>query len=354
MPLSLDWLNVAPSPPARSFFNPAIPNRGYGLTAADAVSLGRQALPDLEASVAFGQLQQKQALAPFEAQVEQMKLRNALETQPQIAGSRDAFITGIAGLDPASADYLKNRRDIINQNPYGIADPVAQEVLRANDRAYDDYVQTERLRLLTEPKQLTASQRAMLEKQMTATTAKLQQATAMGDTEMASRYQEELSSLTRLLTNTSADTAPTATDNLSTSASSTPPDLSGLSEEQMWQKSKESLLGAAQKEANDTGTSVLSVIRKLADDPSYADTFFGKHVGARGSSRAFMADRPWYAGDDVTWNDLVMALQGDAAMLQGEGITPREARAPQGFSDIGKTREASSERGSWKITPLSK
>lgn len=320
------------------------------MTAADAVALGRQSFPDMEMAAKYADIQRSQALAPLQAQAEEMKLRNSLEVQPQISGARDAFVASVSALDPSTPGYLSARRDAISQNPYALADPIAQEVLRANDRAYDDYVQTERLRMLSEPKQLTVSQRASLEKQMTSTTARLQQATAMGDTEMAARLQEELMSLRGLMTNSMI--APEGAANTAPDSMPVAPDLSNKSEEQMWQASKQALLAAAQKEAAETGKPVVSVLRQLAEDSNFADSFFGKHVGAKGDTKAFVADRPWYAGDDVTWNDLVMALQGDPTMLQGVGTTPREARAPQGFSDLGKLREAVSPRGSWKITPI--
>lgn len=345
MPSPLDWLGVTPAPQT-SLMTPAVsPYRSYGLTSADAVRQGTQALGNLQAAASYADLLRQQALAPLQQQVAQNQLQNQLDTQPRVSEGRDVLVQTISALDPTRDDYLARRRDAVMINPYGLADPIVQEVLRTNDRAYDDYISTKRLSAYGEPRSLTPSQQASIQHQMSRVTESLGKAQAIGDAAMVSRYTQELQSLGALLSGAPSPAAPVspAAGAHAESALETPrPNISGP-EPMRWQSTKEALLGAVNKEAASLGVPVADVMSLVEQDEEFAKDFFQRHLGAEPSASAFKADRPWYASSAVSWGDVFKALQGDQKMLQGVDTIPREARGLPPSTPV--------STGNWKFAP---
>lgn len=346
MPSPLDWLGVAPAPQT-SLMTPAVsPYRSYGLTSADAVRQGNQALGNLQAAASYADLLRQQALAPLQQQVAQNQLQNQLETQPRIAEGRDVLVQPISALDPTSDDYLARRRDAVMLNPYGLVDPIVQEVLRANDRAYDDYISMKRLSAYGVPRALTLSQQASIQHQMSRVTESLGKAQAIGDAAMVSRYTQELQSLGALLSGAAAPaaaTAPTAEASLNEQPANPSKALGTLPENERWSKAKEMLLAAATKEASSLGSTREAIIAAVASDEDMAKDFFGRYFNSGPRETVFKSPstRPWYTGNwdsEVPWRDIVKSLQDDTEMLgvgqraaRGEAPINVESEAAQGF-----------------------
>lgn len=321
MPSPLDWLDVS-SQPLTSLLAPAVsPYRNYGLSAADAVRQGRQALPSLQAATTYDQLLRQQALAPMQQQAEQERLRAQLEVQPRINEGRDPLIQSLSSLDPASDDYLAQRRDAVMQNPYGLADPVVQQVLQSNDRAYDDYIATKRLSMYNTPRTLTPGQQASIQRQITNTTEALNKARAMDDKVMVERYAQELAALTSLTegSGTAAPaggyTAPTTPDATATSAGERALEASRtaqLPEQDRWTRAKAQLAFAIAEEAAKLKTSVAEIQSAMTTDPSYVAEILDTRLGVRPEDKAF--DSPdtrslWNGGTEVSWADIVKTMR---------------------------------------------
>lgn len=322
MPSPLDWLDVS-SQPLTSLLAPAVsPYRNYGLSAADAVRQGRQALPNLQAATTYAQLLRQQALAPMQQQAEQERLRAQLEVQPRINEGRDPLIQSLSSLDPASDDYLAQRRDAVMQNPYGLADPVVQQVLQSNDRAYDDYIATKRLSMYNTPRTLTPGQQASIQRQITNTTEALNKARAMDDTVMVDRYAQELAALTSLAEGSGSGTAvpaggytaPTTPDATATSAGERALEASRtaqLPEQDRWTRAKAQLAFAIAEEAAALGTSVAEIKAAMTTDPSYVAEILDKRLGVKPGDKAFDAPAKrsfWNGGTGVTWEDMVETI----------------------------------------------
>lgn len=322
MPSPLDWLDVS-SQPLTSLLAPAVsPYRNYGLSAADAVRQGRQALPNLQAATTYDQLLRQQALAPMQQQAEQERLRAQLEVQPRINEGRDPLIRSLSSLDPASDDYLAQRRDAVMQNPYGLADPVVQQVLQSNDRAYDDYIATKRLSMYNTPRTLTPGQQASIQRQITNTTEALNKARAMDDKVMVDRYAQELAALTSLLEGSGSGSGTavpaggyTAPDATATSAGERALEASRtaqLPEQDRWTRAKAQLAFAIAEEAAKLKTSVAEIQSAMATDPSYVAEILDTRLGVRPEDKAF--DSPdtrswWNGGTEVTWADIVKTMR---------------------------------------------
>lgn len=334
----LDWLNVAPQPQT-SLLTPAVsPYRTYGLTAADAVRQGQQALPKLQAASSYSDLLRQQALAPLKQRVEEMQLQNQIAVQPQIMQGRETLIQGLSSLDPASDDYLAQRRDIVMQNPYGLADPVVQQVLQANDRAYDDYISTKRLSMFNTPRTLTPGQRAAIERQVTNATEAFNKAQMMGDDAMAARYSQELQALTDLLAG-SAAAAPGTAEAPAAPAPPVAPKTSGqkaleetkmakLPEQERWTQAKEALAKAIAEEAKSLKTTSLEIQEAMKQDPNYAAEIIEQRLGAKPDAKVF--DSPdtrswWNGGTGVTWNDIVKTM----LLPENEAVLKEASPAPQ-------------------------
>ena len=334
MPSPLDWLDVS-SQPQTSLFAPAVsPYRNYGLSAADAVRQGRQALPNLQAATTYADLLRRQALAPMQQQVEQERLQTQLDVQPQINEGRDPLIQRLSSLDPASDDYLAQRRDAVMENPYGLADPIVQQVLQSNDRAYDDYISTKRLSLYNTPRTLTPGQQATIQRQITNTTEALTKARLMGDTVMVDRYTEELAALTSLISG-SGTPAPSAGAGVAVAPSATAESraledtkMSDMPEPERWTRAKGQLAFAIAEEAAALGTTVAEIQGDMATDPSYAAEVLEKRLGVKPGDKAFDAPDSrsfWSGGEKVTWRDMIktMRLPENQPVLK-EASTSRE------------------------------
>lgn len=336
MPSPLDWLDVSPQPQT-SLFAPAVsPYRNYGLSAADAVRQGRQALPNLQAATTYADLMRQQSLAPMQQQVEQMRLQTQLEVQPQINEGRDLLIQRLSALDPASDDYLTQRRDAVMQNPYGLADPFVQQVLQNNDRAYDDYISTKRLSMYNTPRTLTPGQTATIQRQITNTTEALNKARVMGDTAMADRYAQELDALNGIIagSGTGAPAGVVAT----TPGAAAPPTtagqraleasrMAGMSEPERWTAAKDKLAEAIAAEAAQLQTTVAEIQAAMTTDPAYVAEILDKRLGVKPREKVFDApdSRSWWnGGTEVTWEDMVetMLLPENKSVLKGRDTAP--------------------------------
>lgn len=315
MPSPLDWLDVS-SQPQTSLFAPAVsPYRNYGLSAADAVRQGRQALPNLQAATTYADLLRRQALAPMQQQVEQERLQTQLDVQPQINEGRDPLIQRLSSLDPASDDYLAQRRDAVMQNPYGLADPIVQQVLQSNDRAYDDYISTKRLSLYNTPRTLTPGQQATIQRQITNTTEALTKARLMGDATMVDRYTEELAALTGLISG-SPTPAPSAGAGVAVAPSATAESRAledtKMPEPERWTRAKSQMAFAIAEEAAALGTTVAEIQGDMATDPSYAAEVLDKRLGVKPEDKAFDAPdsrSAWSGGTKVTWRDMIKTMR---------------------------------------------
>lgn len=336
MPSPLDWLDVSPQPQT-SLFAPAVsPYRNYGLSAADAVRQGRQALPNLQAATTYADLLRQQTLAPLQQQVEQNRLQNQLDVQPQIDQGRDPLIQRLSTLDPASDDYLAQRRDAIMQNPYGLADPIVQQVLQNNDRAYDDYIATKRLSMYNTPRTLTPGQTASIQRQITNTTEALNKARVMGDTAMADRYAQELDALTSLIEGSGLGAPAGATPAVPGAAA--PPTtagqraleasrMAGMPEPERWTAAKEKLAEAIAAEAAQLRTTAAEIQAAMTTDPAYAAEVLYKRLGVKPGEKVFdaPATRSWWnGGTEVTWEDIVetMRLPENRPVLKGRDTAP--------------------------------
>ncbi len=328
---------------------------------------GQDSLGALKAGAEYADIARQQSLAPLQQQVTQQQLQNQAQVQPQINAGREEMISSLAGLDPASDDYLNERRNAVMRNPYGLADPVVQEVLRTNDRAYDDYLSTRRVEMMRTAKPLTPLQQASLQKSITGVTESLIKANAMGDTAMAARYTEQLQSLNGMLA-TGAAAALTGDTPAPTAAPASPaaPEIAGtpsqnqfqnMAKNQRWQTAKELVLGAIEKEAEATGKSREEVMQDIGTDTAEAKKFFQKHLKVNPDSLAFEEKtNPWYGsgyGNDMSWDDVFTSLQGDRDLLHNEGIVRRKAAGlgvgePSSFSTIPKDAGVT---GSFTITP---
>ena len=308
----LDWLDVSPQPQT-SLFAPAVsPYRNYGLSAADA------------------------SLAPMRQQVEQMRLQTQLEVQPQINEGRDPLIQRLSALDPASDDYLAQRRDAVMQNPYGLADPIVQQVLQNNDRAYDDYISTKRLSMYNTPRTLTPGQTATIQRQITNTTEALNKARVMGDTAMADRYAQELDALNGIIAGSGtgapagmAATAPGAAAPPTTAGQRAleASRMAGMSEQERWTAAKDKLAEAIAAEAAQLRTTVTEIQAAMTTDPTYVAEILDKRLGVKPREKAFDAPDSrsfWNGGTEVTWEDMVetMLLPENKSVLKGRDTAP--------------------------------
>lgn len=359
MPSPLDWLDVSPQPQT-SLFAPAVsPYRNYGLSAADAVRQGRQALPNLQAATTYADLMRQQSLAPMQQQVEQMRLQTQLEVQPQIDQGRDPLIQRLSALDPASDDYLTQRRDAVMQNPYGLADPIVQQVLQNNDRAYDDYISTKRLSMYNTPRTLTPGQQATIQHQVTRTTEALTKAQAMGDATMVARLTEELGALGALLSGSGtgvqgAETAPTTT---APAAPSTAVQMASLSApEERWTAAKDAMISALQQEASDQKLGLRDLAGVISRDPELADDIFTRRLGAKFKDKAFDDSKTrsfWSGGTGVSWKDVydTLGLNEDPDLLRNRGTNANEISGQplRTFEDARPESIGSPKAGTWKI-----
>lgn len=320
MPSPLDWLDVSPQPQT-SLFAPAVsPYRNYGLSAADAVRQGRQALPNLQAATTYADLLRQQTLAPMQQQVEQMRLQTQLDVQPQINEGRDPLIQRLSALDPASDDYLTQRRDAVMQNPYGLADPIVQQVLRNNDQAYDDYIATKRLSMYNTPRTLTPGQQATIQRQITNATEDLSKAQAMGDAARVARLTEEIAALTGLVSGSGtgapagmAATAPGAAAPPTTAGQRAleASRMAGMSEQERWTAAKDKLAEAIAAEAAQLRTTVTEIQAAMTTDPTYVAEILDKRLGVKPREKVFDApdSRSWWnGGTEVTWEDMVETM----------------------------------------------
>ncbi len=338
MPPALDWLGV-PSGPPTSYLSPAIPYRTYGLTAQDAVMQGEDALGSLRSGAAYADILRQQQLAPLQQQVSQQQLQNQATVQPQINAGREDMIKSLSALNPASESYLAERRNAVMQNPYGLADPIVQEVLRTNDRAYDDYLSTRRVEMMGSAKPLTVSQQASIQKQISQVTESLAKANMMGDTAMTSRYTEQLQALTGMLSTGSAPAGvPDGTASPQAFAIPGAPEadvvptqgkFNNMAKDQRWTTAKELVLDAVEKEAAASGKTREEVMQDIGTDDAQAKDFFRKHLKVDPDTLAFEEKtNPWYGsgyGNDMSWQDVFTSLQGDRDLLHDKGIVRRKA-----------------------------
>lgn len=327
MPTPLDWLGVQPQvnqSPA-SWFTPAVPPRSYGLAPADAIMQMRQAMPGLQAAAQTADIMRQQQLAPLQQQVTMQQLQNQVDLQPRVFDGREEFIRAVSALNPTADNYLEERRNVVMQNPYALGDPLVQEVLRNNDRAYDDYIQTKRLEAYGAPRQISPGQRAALMKRVTDLTQQLTQQRALGaDPQDIEAIANELQALDAMLQggqpkaaapSAQVPTAPTAPSFTQTNQ---------LPEQQRWQKSKEYMLSAVQKMAEATKLPPYQVMLTIMADPNTSRRFYSDYLGAEPGARAMDADR-WLSGDDVSWLDIFTSLLGDESMINVEGTMPEGA-----------------------------
>lgn len=367
MPSTLDWLGVPAGPPT-SYLNPAIPYRSYGLTAQDAAMQGQDNMDAFKSAAQYADLVRQQNLAPLQQQVTQQQLENQIQVQPLINGGREEMISALSALDPASEKYLEERRNAVMRNPYGLADPVVQEVLRTNDRAYDNYLSTRRIDMMGSAKPLTPMQQASVQKSITQVTESLIKANAMGDTAMAARYAEQLQSLNGMLATgaaaaiTGAPTAPAAAPTAgptvdTTSGTPSQAQFQNMAKNQRWQTAKELVLNAVEKEAQDSGKTREEIMHEIGSDTAESKRFFQKHLQVNPDALAFEEKtNPWYGsgpGNDMSWDDIFMSLQGDRELLHDKGIVRRKAAGlgvgePSSFSSIPKDAGVT---GTFTITP---
>ena len=332
MPAPLDWLGVQPQvnqSPA-SWFTPAVPPRSYGLSPADAIMQMRQAMPGLQAAAQTADVMRQQQLAPLQQQVTMQQLQNQIELQPRVLEGREEFIRAVSALNPADESYLEQRRNVVMQNPYALGDTLVQEVLRNNDRAYDDYLQTKRLEAYGAPRRISAGQRAALMKRVTELTQQFTQQRALGaDPQDIEAIANELGLLTGMLQGGSAEAAP-ANPTVADPATPVAPSFAQtdqLPETQRWQKSKEHMLGAVQKMAAATKTPPYQIMMTMMAEPATSRKFYSEYLGADPGARAFDDPSRW-GSDEVSWLDIFTALLGDESMINVEGTMPEGA--PQG------------------------
>lgn len=353
MPTPLDWLGV-PTAPQTSYLAPALPYRTYGLTAQDAVMQGEDALGGLRAGAQYADILRQQQLAPLQQQVTQQQLQNQAQVQPLVNSGREQMISSLAALNPASETYLDDRRNAVMQNPYGLADPVVQEVLRTNDRAYDDYLNTQRVNMMGSAKPLTPTQKMALNKRISAVTDSMIKSNEMGDSARASQYAKELQSLHDMLSG-ATDAGP-ATESPAPAQSFNPPGsvvpsankFQSMEAKQRWQTAKELVLGAIEKEAEGTGKSTEEIMQELGNaSGAAAKEFFQKHLNVSPESLAFEeTTNPWYSsgyGNDMKWSDVYKSLKGDDDLLRSKSILPRASRGMgpiEPFSETSKTESS--------------
>lgn len=352
MPSPLDWLNVNPTPQTNLMVAP-IPARQYGLTAQDAVMQGRQNLPKIQAAATYADLLRQQALAPLQQQVTQMQLQNQLQVQPQINSGRDQMIAALADLDPNSEDYLAKRRDAIMQNPYGVADPVVQHVLQANDRAYDDYINTRRLNMYGDTRPLSPSQRLSTMSDLRKVNADLSRATAMQDQAQITLLTQQKAILEGMLNNDSPGSASEAVVNAAPSAPGTDimgmitPNGEQLSDPENWTLNKERVLDAVVKEAGPG--KVDQLILNLRKNPEVARVFFEKYFSVKPGDTAFKKKTGSFYSTNVSWDDVVEALQADQDLLQQVGTSPAAASGLSRNFERNVDAEDGIKPGTWKI-----
>lgn len=368
MPPALDWLGVTPaSAPQTPYLTPAIPQRNYGLTARDAVMQGEDALPALSAGANYANILRQQALAPLQQQAEQQQLQNQTTVQPLINAGREDMIKSLAALDPASDEYLSERRNAVMQNPYGLADPIVQHVLRANDQAYDDYLSTRRVQMMGPGKPITPMQRASLQKQITAVTAGLMQATNMGDEAMISRYGQQLQALNDILQGAqpgqggATEEQDPAVPGMTQPAAPSAAKFQDMSKDQRWTTAKELVLDAVEKEADSSGKTREEVMQEIGTDGAKAKDFFQNYLKVSPSALAFEEKtNPWYGkgyGNDMSWLDIFTSLQGDRDLLHSKGIARRLTHGMgtgEPFSHDAETENSGVKGKAFKIEPLPK
>lgn len=368
MPSALDWLGVPAGPPT-SYLNPAIPYRSYGLTAQDAAMQGQDNMDAFKSAAQYADLVRQQNLAPLQQQVTQQQLENQIQVQPLINGGREEMISALSALDPASEKYLEERRNAVMRNPYGLADPVVQEVLRTNDRAYDNYLSTRRIDMMGSAKPLTPMQQASIQKSITQVTESLIKANAMGDAAMAARYAEQLQSLNGMLATGAAAAitgAPTASPAGATvvptidTTSGTPSQaqFQNMAKNQRWQTAKELVLNAVEKEAQDSGKTREEIMHEIGSDTAESKRFFQKHLQVNPDALAFEEKtQSWYSSgpfNDKSWDDIFMSLLGDDDLLYNKNILHRRIDGlgtGEPRSHKAKAEDSGMQGQSFTITP---
>jgi hypothetical protein len=330
----LDWIGGPPRQNSSSFFTQAVPPRSYGMTAADAVMQGRDALGDFRDAATYADLQRQQTLAPLQFEVDQQKLQGQADLQPKVFAARDGSMSAFTNLDPTKDSYLQERRAAIMQNPYGLADPIVQEVLRSNDRAYDDYMQSRRLEASLSPRQLTPLQQASIQQSITRTTKDMLDAKAMGDEAMVEQYAKQLQILNNIIGSQSTSGAPgdsvEVPDAPSPGAPSpeAPPTAQALGEEKfmtdsdLWQSYKERIVEAILKEAEKSDRSAAEVLTEISKGDVTSNDFFTRNFGSRFEGKAFTTKKDRWGSDDVSWSEVLLALQGDTNLLYKMKTSP--------------------------------
>ena len=317
----LDWVGGPPRQRRTTFFSPPVPPRAYSITAADAVMQGRDALPAVRDAASMADIQRQQYLAPLQAEAERQKLEGQIDLQPKILDSRDELVQALAGLDPTHEDYLKMRRDAVMKNPYGLSDPTAQEILRTNDRAYDDYIQGKRLEASLTPRELSPPQIASLYNSISKVAEEIANKRLLD--EDVTHLEKQLEVLNNLVEGRGGAATP-ATPEATPSPAAASPTTSFKTDEEAWQSSKEKLLSAIIAEAEKEGVNPTDIMTQISKGDVLTDDFFTRYVGGTPESKAFTVKKPRYGSDDVSWEQIFMALQGDQNLLNSIGTTPRK------------------------------
>ena len=332
MPVPLDWLGVQPQvnqAPA-SWFAPAVPVRSYGLSPADAVMQMRQALPAMQAAAQTADLARQQSLAPLQQQINSLQMQDEFNLRPKAIAGRESFIKAVSGLDPASDNYLEERRNIIMQNPYAVADPLVQQVLRANDTAYDDYLSTKRWQAYNymhspeAKKNLSPSQKLAAQKRLTILQSQLDKALTLSDSpKVIQGILDEMHMIHGML----GEQEPSGSAVDSAVDVDVPPELPSsaatneLPRMQRWQSAKEYMLEALNRMAAAKKISPYQLSRRVMHDSSVKKEFFQDYVGAQPHHKAFDDPNRW-GFDDISWQDVFTALQDDKPMLPLEDDMP--------------------------------